>query len=134
MICQHVGVLNVPFQCSLQRWHCFFIKPQNQFLRRWCTQNLIEKDFEIRARDRFQTQGRFAHFTDALAQGSDMLGAIMRVQAESHFELVNRFCRQPRREYLVQSLQGIMITFAPGDTLLPRQPRFHGVRHGADSG
>src|SRR2546430_13997536 len=64
------------------------------------------ENFEARVRDEFEAEGRFAHFAHSASQRGDVLGAKMGVQAEAHFQFVNRLSREARGENLVEPFEG----------------------------
>ena len=58
----------------------------------------------------------------------------MRMQAEAHFQLVDRFCRQPGDEDLVQATPGPVMPLETPDAFLDGEPDAHGVGHRAEAG
>src|SRR5436190_18398298 len=84
-------------------------------------------------RNLFQTQRRLAHFRNAFAQRGRVLGANVRVQAESVLQFQNRLSRDPRSKNLVPSFECVMVALEPRDALLDRQPRIHRLFHAAQS-
>src|SRR5262245_58194483 len=84
-------------------------------------------------RHRLQAEGRLAHFADTFAQGTDMLGTIMRVQTEAHFQFVDWFGSQAVVEDLVEAFERVVVALEPGDAILNREAVFHGLVHRADT-
>jgi len=72
-------------------------------------------------------QGRLE---DALAR---IFGAEVRVQTETHFELINRFGRDAGGKDLVQAFEGVVVTFEAADAFLHRETRFHGLIQRSDA-
>src|SRR6266404_229646 len=57
----------------------------------------------------------------------------MRVETESHLELINGFGRNSGSEDLVQTFEGVMVALKAADTGLDGQTGFHRVLHRANS-
>ncbi len=71
--------------------------------------DFVEKNLQRRVwRDHVETERRFAHFTDALPQGCGVLGAVMGVERERHFQLVDRLGGQAGKEDFVEPLEGVV--------------------------
>ena len=108
--------------------------PQDQFFGRRRGKNLVEENLQVRIRHHFEPQRRFAHFADAFAQSGDVLGAEVRVQAETHFQLVNRLGGDARGEDLVQPFEGIVVALEAAHTFFNGQAGVHRLGHEAKSG
>ncbi len=126
LIDQLVGVREMAFERGFQSGQGNFVKAEQKFLSRGRGENFIKEYFQGGMRNSFQTQRRLAHFTHATAQHRGVFGAKMRVQAESHLEIVNRLSRDARGEDLVQAFESVMIALQARDALLDRQS---GTRH-----
>src|SRR6266702_3576809 len=63
-----------------------------------------------------------------------MFGAKMRVEAEPHFEFVERLGSDARSENLVQPLQGVMVSLQPANAFLDRKAWFHCSFKGSQAG
>ena len=108
------------------------VKTGQQFERRWCGANFVKKRGEMFVGDRLEAERRFAHFADALAPAGHMLRAEMRVQREGHFQFVNWFGGQARKEDLVLSFACVMISLQSADAFLHGEPGARGVRERAE--
>src|SRR6266404_6675348 len=96
-------------QSGLQRGQRLFVDAQYQFLRRGRGEDFVEEYFEFLFRNNIETEGRFAHFPNASSHGAHLLGAKVGVEAETHFQLVNRFGGEARDEDLVESFEGVVV-------------------------
>jgi hypothetical protein len=81
-----------------------------------------------------KAQRWFAHFADALAQGGDMFGAIMGVQAESHLELVDGLGGDAIVEDEVKPFEDVMISLEATHTLFHGETGLHGLIEGTKTG
>ena len=88
LVHERIGVRKVAFERRFNGWEGFLIKTQHQFLGRRRAKDFVEENLQAGVRHRFQAQRRFAHFADALAQGSGVFGAEVRMMAEGHLEFV----------------------------------------------
>src|SRR6185437_8386383 len=120
LVRQGVGVRQVAFQRSFQGWQRLFIKAQNQLLRCWRGQDFIKQDLKARVRNDVEAERGFAHFTNPLPERCRVFGTEIRLQAEAHFEFVNRFGGDASGENLVETFERVMITLEPPDTFLNR--------------
>ena len=120
MVYQRIGVGEVPFKCALQRGNGLLINAQQQFRGGWSRQDFVEEKFEACVRHDFETERWLAHFAHAFAQRGDMLRAIVSVQAEGHFQFINRDCSNSADKYFVQPAQTPMQPFDAGNDLFHR--------------
>ena len=134
VIGQRIGVPQMLFEGRLQRGQGLLVEPEDQFVGGRRAQDFIEEDLQVRVGHGFEAQRRLAHFADALAQGGDMFGAEMGVEAEAHLELIDGFGGDARGEDLVQAFEGVVVTLEPADTFLDREAGLHGLVHRADPG
>ena len=134
LIGQGIGVCDMSFQGDLKSGQRLFVQAENQLLGCWRRKDLVKENLQIDIRDHFQAKRRFAHFANPLAQGRPVFGAEVGVQAESHFQFVNRFGRDARDEDLVEPFEGIVITLEPANTFLDGQTGCDRLIHGANSG
>ena len=110
----------MPRQGRLQGRQCLQVHAQQQLGGRRRIEDLVKAEFQILVRHRLEAQRRFAHFTDAPAQGGYVLGAVVGMQAETHFELVDRLRREAGDENAVESPESVVITLEPAHTFLDR--------------
>ncbi len=96
------------FQRGAQLRKRFVVDPEQQLCARWRGEDFIEEDLEGGIRHGFESERRLAHFADALAQGADVLGAVMRVQRKGHLQFVNRLGREARDVNAVQPLKRVV--------------------------
>jgi hypothetical protein len=75
----------------------------------------IEEDRQRVVRHLFEAQRRFAHLADARAQRLDVLGTQVGLVRKAGLQFVDRFGGDARCENLMETYQGIVVTFEPGD-------------------
>ena len=105
MVGQRVGLGQVALQGIPQGGKRRLVNPKQQLAGGWGGDNLVEKNLQVVVRHGFEAQRGLPHFADSQAQGGDMLSAIIGVQAESHFQLINRLGGDAVVENLMESLE-----------------------------
>jgi hypothetical protein len=68
-----------------------------------------------------ETERWFAHFTHALSQRCDMLRTVVRVEGESHFQLVDRLGGETREKDFVEALESVVKALEPTHAFLDRE-------------
>ena len=96
--------------------------------------DLIEEGVQKGVRDHVESEGRLAHLADPAAPCRRVLGGVVRMQAEAHFQLVDGFGRQPGDEDLVQATPGPVMPLETPDAFLDGESDAHGVGHRAEAG
>ena len=94
------------------------VNPNDQFFSSRRGLDFVEEKLEVCIRDGFEPERRFAHFAHALAQGRDVLGAEVSVQAERHLEFVKWLGSETGDKNLVEAFEGVVVAFETGDAFL----------------
>jgi hypothetical protein len=95
-------------------------------------QDLVEEQPQLIVRDLVEAERRMAHFGDALAEGGDVLGAEMGVEAERHLDFVDGLGGEPGVERGPQPVEGVVIALEAFDAVVDRKAGFRGLGQGAD--
>ena len=129
-----VGVGEVLVEGGFERGQGFFVEAEKQLGRGGRGEDFVEEERETGVGDGVEAEGWFAHFADAFAKRGGVLGAEMGVEAEGHFEFVNRLGGEAGGEDVVEAFEGVVMALEAGDALLDGEAGFHGVGEGAEAG
>ena len=129
-----IRVSHVPFECGVQSRHRMLVEADEQRRRIRRAANLIEEGVQKGVRDHVESEGRLAHLADSAAPCRRVLGGVVRMQAEAHFQLVDGFGRQPGDEDLVKATPGPVMPLETPDAFLDGESDAHGVGHRAEAG
>ena len=118
MIDEQVGLGDMPVQRGTQRGESVLVKTEQQRLSRGCRPDFVEKDLQRFVGDDVKTEGRLAHLRHARAPGRGVFGAVVRMEGEAHFQLVDRFRCQAPDENLMEPAKRPVVALEARDTLV----------------
>jgi len=133
MINEHVGRVEMVLQRVAQGGQGVPVNPKEQALDVRRVEDVVEECIERHIWNGIEPERRFAHLGHALAPGRGVLGGVMRVQTESHLQLVGRLGRQALDENLVQAAESPVVTLEAGNAFIDAGSEAHGLVHGADA-
>lgn len=134
MIDEAVGFALVAFERVAQRRQGVMVNPEQQRIGFGRGADLVEKNIERRVGHGVEAERWLAHFADASAPGGGVFGAVMRVQAERHFQFVDGLGGEALDENFVEPPQGPVVAFESGNAVVDGEPGLHGFGKRGEAG
>ena len=131
---QDMGLADVVAEGVPQGGPRLFIETEKALRSGRGREDLVKQDGQRGMRDPFQSQGRFAHFADALAEVGVVLGGKVAVEAEGHLEFIDGLLGDVCDADLVEAPERVVEALDPADALRHGEARLHGLLEAGKSG